>query len=167
MDTVAQSQPGGLAGSLDGIPPPFMPGQILRACARCARPFKPRHARHRHCERCEEHGNEHRSPTTRTRPSSSTERERIRALVLADGAPCALQYPGCEGLANRVDHIIPAEDGGPYELWNLQPACDFCNSSKARRKSGSPEQGATGGAGRDRDGGSRPRPPGSGFTRLA
>lgn len=111
-----------------------MPGTILRACAACGAPFTPRHARHRHCPGCEPHGNEHRSPTTRTRPSSSTEREFIRAQVLAGDPDCALALPGCTGKATVADHIVAAEDGGAYTLDNLQPACHHCNSVRGGRR---------------------------------
>lgn len=143
-----------------------MPGQILRACSRCGAPFTPRHARHRWCEGCEPHGNEHRSPTTRTRPSSSAERERIRAEVLSDGVPCALQLPGCEGLATVAHHIVDAADGGRFELDNLQPACDHCNSVLGGRTSSALRHGRDDRSGGTRGvGGSRPAPVGP--TRLA
>ena len=140
---------------------------VLRGCATCGTPFVPRHARHRWCPIHEPRGNAERSPTTRSRPSSSAERERIRALVLEDGAECALQLPGCEGLAAGVDHIIPAAEGGAYALDNLRPACHRCNSVRGRA-----QQTATLRHGRaDRSGGPPvpgdgvPRPVGS--TRLA
>jgi hypothetical protein len=105
-----------------------MSGQILRACARCGAPFKPRHKGHRHCELHELHGNAHRSPTTRNRPSSSTQRERLRNTVVPEGTRCAIQLDGCEGLATVMDHIIAVADGGNHELSNLRPACNHCNS---------------------------------------
>lgn len=107
-----------------------MAGQILRGCAVCGQPFKPRHARHRHCPEHEQHGNAHRSPTTRTRPSSSTERGRILAELLAANPHCAIRGQGCTGIATTGDHIVPARDGGRYELGNLRPACATCNSSE-------------------------------------
>lgn len=76
--------------------------------------------------------------------------------------PCSIQLPGCEGLAVRMDHIVPAAEGGSNDPSNLRPACDFCNSSLG---------GKTGSLGRDsggaasvRDGGTdASTPPG---TRL-
>jgi 5-methylcytosine-specific restriction endonuclease McrA len=139
---------------------------ILRACSRCGTPFTPRHARHRHCPECEDHGNEHRSPTTRTRPSSSTERERIRQQVLHDGAECALQLPGCEGLATVAHHIVDAADGGRYELENLAPACDHCNSVKGGHSSAALRHGLSDRSGGTASAGGR-RPAPVGPTRLA
>lgn len=108
---------------------------ILRGCSRCGAPFTPRHARHRWCPLCEPKGNEHRSPTTRTRPSSSTERERIRAQVLARDPTCRLRIDAaCTGTSTVADHIVAAEDGGTYSLDNLQGACDHCNSVRGGRR---------------------------------
>lgn len=105
-----------------------MSGRILRACSKCAAPFEPRHGRHYHCSNCERTGNEHRSPTTRTRPSSSTVRERIRAEVLHRDPLCTIRLDGCTGASEVADHIVPAALGGRYEPDNLRGACDHCNS---------------------------------------
>lgn len=35
-----------------------------------------------------------------------------------------------------VDHIIPKRKGGTDDVWNLQPMCKHCNSSKRERQSG-------------------------------
>jgi 5-methylcytosine-specific restriction endonuclease McrA len=144
---------------------PLMPGRILRGCASCGAPFEPRHARHRWCPNCEP-GPESRSPTTRTRPSSSTERERIRGEVLPDGAECSLQLDGCEGLATVAHHVVDAADGGRFEAANLQPACDHCNSVLGGRSSSALRHGLD-----DRNSGTRrvggPRPAPVGPTRLA
>lgn len=101
---------------------------VLRACSKCARPFTPRHGRHYHCESCERHGNTHRSPTTQTRPTSSSVRARIRAEVLHRDPYCTLRLEGCEGASTVADHIVPAAEGGRYEPANLRGACDHCNS---------------------------------------
>lgn len=33
-----------------------------------------------------------------------------------------------------IDHRIPKRDGGTDDLWNLQPMCRSCNSSKRDRQ---------------------------------
>jgi 5-methylcytosine-specific restriction endonuclease McrA len=144
-----------------------MPGQILRACSSCGAPFTPRHARNNRCPNCEPHGNSHRSPTTRTRPSSSAERDRIRAEVLADGAECALQLPGCEGLATVAHHIVDAAEGGRYELANLEPACEHCNSVLGGHTSSSLRHGSDGRCGGAPSAGGGRSTPAVGYTRLA
>lgn len=35
-----------------------------------------------------------------------------------------------------VDHKIPKRKGGTDDMWNLQPMCKHCNSSKRDRQSG-------------------------------
>lgn len=114
---------------------------ILRGCATCGAPFKPRHARHRHCPLHEQHGNDHRSPTTRGRPSSSTERQRIRLAVLARDPLCQLRLPGCTGTSEVADHVIAAADGGAYTLENLRGACDHCNSVRGGQQTSALQHG--------------------------
>lgn len=36
--------------------------------------------------------------------------------------------------AITIDHRIPKRDGGTDDLWNLQPMCRSCNSSKRDRQ---------------------------------
>lgn len=47
---------------------------------------------------------------------------------------------GCGQLFTKseitVDHKIPKRKGGTDEVWNLQPMCRSCNSSKRERQSG-------------------------------
>lgn len=38
-------------------------------------------------------------------------------------------YCGSES-GSTNDHIVPRVLGGPYSVWNLQPACRSCNSEK-------------------------------------
>ena len=35
-----------------------------------------------------------------------------------------------------IDHRIPKRKGGTDDVWNLQPMCKSCNSSKRERQSG-------------------------------
>ena len=60
------------------------------------------------------------------------EAQRLTRLCLETfGTKCFLQIPGvCIGTATTADHRIPRSLGGPDELWNLQPACGPCNSSR-------------------------------------
>jgi 5-methylcytosine-specific restriction endonuclease McrA len=112
---------------------------VLRGCSRCGAPFVPRHARHRWCEAC---GPPEPSPTTRTRPSSSAERALIRAAVLKRDATCQLRLDaGCTGRSEVADHIVPAAEGGRYELSNLRGACHHCNSVAGGRKTSALEHG--------------------------
>lgn len=43
------------------------------------------------------------------------------------GRPCELKLPGCLGLANSADHVIPVSQGG--RGGPLRPACTACNSA--------------------------------------
>jgi 5-methylcytosine-specific restriction endonuclease McrA len=54
--------------------------------------------------------------------------EKRRRIVLErDGGRCMLEYPGCEGMASHVDHVVPRKYGGTDELANLRAACRRCN----------------------------------------
>lgn len=142
-------------------------GAILRACAECGTPFAPKSARDRWCALHTRTGNEHRSPTTRTRPSSSTERERIRQQVLARDPLCQLRIDdGCTVTSTVADHKVPAEHGGRYTLDNLQGACHHCNSVRGGQRVSSLQHGRDGGSGGPSSvGGGRSAPVGA--TRLA
>lgn len=48
-----------------------------------------------------------------------------------DGYQCQLQFAGCLGEANTVDHIIPKAKGGGDEETNLLAACHICNGKKS------------------------------------
>lgn len=105
-----------------------MAGQILRGCSKCGRGYKPRSARDRFCPDCGR-GNADRSPTTQNRPPRKV-REQLLADVLAGGPLCAIQGPGCTGIATTMDHITPVVFGGTWERSNLRPACLHCNSTE-------------------------------------
>src|SRR5262245_12423140 len=57
----------------------------------------------------------------------------LRLKILArDGGPCQIRGPGCRGVANEVDHILPTAMGGSwYEPINLRAACTTCNRKRA------------------------------------
>jgi 5-methylcytosine-specific restriction endonuclease McrA len=121
-----------------------MPGRILRACSRCIQGYPPGELVRGVCPNCRaKQGPQERSPTTRYRPSSSTERERIRQQVLARDPTCQLRLPGCTGASEVVDHVIPVSvwverhgtDAGVHDLSNLCGACESCNGSKGGRLS--------------------------------
>ncbi len=53
---------------------------------------------------------------------------KIRAVVLErDRWECQLEYPGCQGRATHVDHVLPIRFGGTNSLANLRAACRSCN----------------------------------------
>lgn len=54
-----------------------------------------------------------------------------------DNVFCKLQLPGCDNLAECVDHIQPPDGPDDPRFWeprNHQPACIHCNSTKGHRK---------------------------------
>ena len=52
-----------------------------------------------------------------------------RAAML--GRPCALRLPGCTGVADTADHVVPVSRGGAGGA--LRPACLHCNSARRDR----------------------------------
>jgi 5-methylcytosine-specific restriction endonuclease McrA len=61
---------------------------------------------------------------------------RMRALVLANSRECFW----CGACATTVDHVVPiSQDPSPrLDLENLVPACQPCNSARAKRPSPRP-----------------------------
>ena len=59
--------------------------------------------------------------------------KRTRLQILQrDHYHCTLRLEGCTEVATQVDHIIPANAGGPkYDPANLRAACKHCNVSRA------------------------------------
>ncbi len=53
----------------------------------------------------------------------------VRAAML--GQPCALRLPGCTGVADTADHVVPLSRGGARG--GLRPACLHCNSARRDR----------------------------------
>ena len=45
------------------------------------------------------------------------------------GQPCALRLPGCTGMADSADHVLPTSRGG--RDGPLVPACMACNRLKS------------------------------------
>lgn len=66
---------------------------------------------------------------------TSSEWKRVRRRVLErDGGRCQIRLEGCLGVADQVDHIVPAAAGGAfYDDDNLRACCRRCNSKRARR----------------------------------
>lgn len=63
--------------------------------------------------------------------SKGTKWEALRLQVLQrDQYVCQLQFGGCEGEANTVDHVIAKANGGTDTLDNLVAACRTCNGKK-------------------------------------
>ncbi len=88
---------------------------LKRECAGCGRPTTGSR-----CARCEA---ERRQPYT--------DPEYRRQAKTLYGRPCELQLPGCTGIADTADHVVPISRGrgrGP-----LVPACRHCNSSRQDR----------------------------------
>jgi len=52
-----------------------------------------------------------------------------RAAML--GRPCELRLPGCTGVADTADHVVPLSRGGAGGA--LRPACLHCNSARRVR----------------------------------
>jgi hypothetical protein len=52
-----------------------------------------------------------------------------RAALL--GRPCELRLPGCTGVADTADHVVPVSRGGAGGP--LRPACLHCNSGRRDR----------------------------------
>ncbi|WP_353962908.1 HNH endonuclease [Streptomyces sp. NBC_01571] len=63
--------------------------------------------------------------------SKGTAWEKVRAQALKrDGYICQLQFGGCVGEADTVDHVLAKANGGTDTLDNLVAACRPCNSKK-------------------------------------
>lgn len=54
---------------------------------------------------------------------------KIRAKVLSEEPTCRLRLPGCTGVSEEVDHIIPKSDRLDLDLVrsNLRGTCRSCN----------------------------------------
>lgn len=56
-----------------------------------------------------------------------------RQVIDRYGLDCWLGFPGCEGRADTLDHIMPHSLGGTDTAKNLRPACRHCNGARADR----------------------------------
>jgi hypothetical protein len=89
---------------------------LKRECLGCGRP-----TRGSYCASCEA---KRRAPYT-----DPAYRRAARSLY---GRPCELKLPGCTGIADTAQHVVPIARGrgrGP-----LVPACRHCNSSLQDRE---------------------------------
>lgn len=58
----------------------------------------------------------------------------MAAKVIATfGSGCWLQFPGCTGRVESIDHVLPQRAHGPTILNNLRPACTHCNGARGAR----------------------------------
>lgn len=74
------------------------------------------------------------------KPHYSGPWRRIRKQILErDNYRCQIGGPGCRGLADEVDHILPVALGGAWwDAENLRASCRVCNLGrliKARQTS--------------------------------
>ncbi len=59
---------------------------------------------------------------------------RIRAEVIETwGNRCWLELPGCTGVGEEDDHIVPQSHGGKDSVANIRRACKHCNASRQDR----------------------------------
>lgn len=56
-----------------------------------------------------------------------------RAAYEQWGRSCWLQLPGCTGIGDTLDHIVPVAAGGKTTVANLRPCCKHCNSARMNR----------------------------------
>ncbi|TGD85136.1 hypothetical protein BayCH28_22300 [Mycolicibacterium sp. CH28] len=71
-------------------------------------------------------------PCTRARRHATYDSAAYRALGRPTG-PCTLRLPGCTGMADSWDHILPVSRGGGHERSNVRPACMTCNDKRGNR----------------------------------
>lgn len=54
----------------------------------------------------------------------------VRAKVIETwGNACWLRLPGCTGVGEEDDHIVPYAHGGMDTVANIRRACKHCNAS--------------------------------------
>ena len=58
----------------------------------------------------------------------------VRAKVIETwGNACWLRLPGCTGVGEEDDHIVPYSHGGMDTVANIRRACKHCNASRQDR----------------------------------
>ncbi|MGV0717854.1 HNH endonuclease [Mycolicibacterium sp. XJ662] len=65
--------------------------------------------------------------------------KKLRFQVLTEDGPlCRLRLPGCTGVADTVDHVVPVRDWaeGMFVRSNCRPSCKHCNASRGGRQDG-------------------------------
>lgn len=80
------------------------------------------------CKACETKYQRRRSARKNEVYATPRHRAAKRALY---GLPCELRLPGCTGVADTVEHVIPVSVGGGRGP--LKPACKHCNSTRGAR----------------------------------
>lgn len=70
---------------------------------------------------------------TAIKPWQTREARRLRAQVLREQPLCQIGLPGCRGVADSVDHILPVSLRPELVLepTNLQAACSYCNRKRS------------------------------------
>lgn len=56
-----------------------------------------------------------------------------REVIARWGNHCWLNMPGCTGVSDTSDHIVPWSAGGPTSVANLRRACRHCNALRSDR----------------------------------
>jgi 5-methylcytosine-specific restriction protein A len=70
----------------------------------------------------------------RSRTSRTGHKNRRQRVLKRDGYQFQLRYPGCEGRATIVDHIVALALGGADTDTQTQAVCDHCHRAKTSRE---------------------------------
>lgn len=109
----------------------------------------PRPCKHRDCPNlvrgkssyCPVHASEdtYNRPSTTERGYGWKWRQISQRIIRRDGGVCQIGLPGCTGVADTADHIVPKVQGGSDDDANLRAACRHCNGRRTGGlRSGSP-----------------------------
>jgi 5-methylcytosine-specific restriction endonuclease McrA len=113
--------------------PPASPGHRWRSCIvnGCPNHFEiPAYAR-KSPSRCPEHRSGwDAKPKERDLAYADPTYRRLRAEILAPKPLCS--YPGCQLVADTLDHIVPVSRGGQNTRENLRPMCRRHNEALGR-----------------------------------